>query len=392
LSLMLKRGIEILVGAALMVALLAVLPALAEAQEGAASAQEEARSAKRSADATSVVVRLGDSLWSISEERLGQDATPQQIAGEVERIYALNQDQIGSDPDLIFPGQKFLLPTPGRTAMAEPASGAGREREVTERKQEGPAGRGAKRETSQISETPAVGSPTYKAEKAPEAVAGAVNLPDTPAANPVPAARAVSSNDGPVRSPVTSFVNTVRSALASTVTVAVGTLDEFFTELRDRAEERQLLGWGIIALTLVLGVLLAWKLSIRRYTRDQIEEWGIPSGYQQRHRVYSSTPVQTESEPYPGTTGGGKAQPKTNALPTNNDATMQIGLGRMAQAKRKIIRNRRVSRQDRLPRNGLATGVHAPEVRRFLLRAAPRSRPRTRGLARTRGANRQGGR
>src|SRR3712207_5491104 len=52
-----------------------------------------------------VVVVPGDSLWSISSEQLGPNATPQQIATAVERIYALNRIQIG-DPNLIFAGQK----------------------------------------------------------------------------------------------------------------------------------------------------------------------------------------------------------------------------------------------------------------------------------------------
>jgi hypothetical protein len=77
---MLKRGIEVLVGMVLMVATLAVVPAVAEAQEGMAATQD-ARGANRGAEAAkSVVVRPGDSLWSISEEHLDPNATPRQIA------------------------------------------------------------------------------------------------------------------------------------------------------------------------------------------------------------------------------------------------------------------------------------------------------------------------
>ena len=108
MSLMLKRGIEVLVGAALMVALLAALPAVAQAQEGRA-AMQEAPVANRGAAVASarVVVRPGDTLWSISSEQLGPNATSQQIAAEAERIYALNRDLIGPDPNLIFSGQKL---------------------------------------------------------------------------------------------------------------------------------------------------------------------------------------------------------------------------------------------------------------------------------------------
>jgi hypothetical protein len=86
LSLMLKRGIEVLVGAALVDALLAVLPAVDHAQEGRTPIQE-APVANRGADAASarVVVRPGDTPWSISSEQLGPNATPRQIADGVER-------------------------------------------------------------------------------------------------------------------------------------------------------------------------------------------------------------------------------------------------------------------------------------------------------------------
>ena len=54
------------------------------------------------------MVEPGDSLWSISEEQLGPGATPEQVAYEVQRIYSFNRDQIGENPNLIFPGQQFF--------------------------------------------------------------------------------------------------------------------------------------------------------------------------------------------------------------------------------------------------------------------------------------------
>ena len=82
MSLMLiKRGIEVLVGAALMVALLTVLPAVAQAheeQEGTAPA--------------SVVVSPGDTLWSIAHARLGSGATPAAVAALVEAIWRANSE------------------------------------------------------------------------------------------------------------------------------------------------------------------------------------------------------------------------------------------------------------------------------------------------------------
>jgi LysM repeat protein len=358
LSLMLKRGVEALVGAALSLALLAmVLPAVAEAQEGAAATQE-ARSAKRSADAASVVVRPGDSLWSISEERLGPDATPRQIAGEVERIYALNQNQIGSDPDLIFPGQKFLLPTLGRPLVAEPAIGVARERGATELAQSSPTGRVAKREAAQTSKNPAVGSPTHRAGKAHEAVAVPANLPDAKEAAPVPAASALSGS---------------------------------FAELRATADERKLLGWAIIALTLLVGALMVWKLPMRRNIGDE-EVWGIYPGYQGRYA--HSRGLGRRGDTSASVPAGSGSDPRTSgaeAHSTNND-TSRVGLRGIAQAKRRSIRRRRVRRLRPFPHKGMATGAHAPEIRSSLLRAAPESQPRMPANVRAKARQQGGGR
>jgi nucleoid-associated protein YgaU len=57
-----------------------------------------------------VIVKLGDSLWSISEERLGSEASPQRVYDHTYQMYALNRKRIGSDPDLIFAGQRLSLP------------------------------------------------------------------------------------------------------------------------------------------------------------------------------------------------------------------------------------------------------------------------------------------
>ena len=71
----LKRSVEILFGVTLAVAMLAVLPGVAEAQDAASV----------KGDSTRIVVSPGDSLWSISSER------------------------IGGDPNLILPGQELLV-------------------------------------------------------------------------------------------------------------------------------------------------------------------------------------------------------------------------------------------------------------------------------------------
>jgi hypothetical protein len=113
----LKRSVEILLGVTLAVAMLAVLPGVAEAQD-AASVKD---------DSTRIVVDPGDSLWSISSERLGPDATLRQIDKETGRIYALNQARIGPNPNLILPGQELLVaPAEGKQAASGQRAAADR--------------------------------------------------------------------------------------------------------------------------------------------------------------------------------------------------------------------------------------------------------------------------
>ena len=75
--------------------------------------------------AAALVIEPGDSLWAIAQERLGPEATAQQVAEETARIYGLNRERIGDDPNLIFPGQELLL-TQGLEPAADvsPTTGA----------------------------------------------------------------------------------------------------------------------------------------------------------------------------------------------------------------------------------------------------------------------------
>ena len=143
LSIRLERYVYLtLVTLALCALILVASPAVAQVKEGGAAAmpQEEAQASNRGAGATpthnatpatqtpttthTVVVRPGDSLWSISEEHLGPNATPPQIESRVERLWALNRHRIGADPNLIFPGQELSLPPVGESSVNQPSAAA----------------------------------------------------------------------------------------------------------------------------------------------------------------------------------------------------------------------------------------------------------------------------
>ena len=57
-----------------------------------------------------VVVRAGDSLWSIAARHLQPGATNPEIAAGWHALYALNRALLGPDPDRIEPGQVLDLP------------------------------------------------------------------------------------------------------------------------------------------------------------------------------------------------------------------------------------------------------------------------------------------
>lgn len=68
----------------------------------------------RDQGAEHLVVRPGDSLWSLARGLLPR-AGDREVQALVARLHATNRDLVGADPDLIHPGQRLRLPsdTPG---------------------------------------------------------------------------------------------------------------------------------------------------------------------------------------------------------------------------------------------------------------------------------------
>jgi hypothetical protein len=342
----LKRYVY-LAGAALALcaALLAAWPAVAQAQ------------------AERVVVRSGDSLWAISSERLGADATPQQIANEVERIYALNRERIGPNPDFLLPGQELSVPAADKPSVRTAREAAGL-----------PA--------------PAQGE-RGEAAQAAKTVEQPVNLPKVPEAAAVPNVESPASDVTPPSSAVASFLKTVRSSVESAIT----TTSQTFAEVRATADGRRQLGLGIIALTFLIGALVAWKLPMNRRA-GQSEVYKYVAGYYGYYAYREKTPglygdstaawAQEASEPELNVNGSEAEGPATG------EGTSWVGLGAIAQARRERIRRGRAPRLKRLPRRGEVTSVYSPEVRSSLRGSVPRRRrPRPPRTGRVKTAARQ---
>lgn len=65
-----------------------------------------------------VVVRPGDSLWSIAADLLGPGADDAEVTAAWHRLHAANRARVG-DPDLIRPGQRLLVPEPDARPRGE---------------------------------------------------------------------------------------------------------------------------------------------------------------------------------------------------------------------------------------------------------------------------------
>ena len=71
-----------------------------------------------------VTVRDGDNLWKLAvahHERAGVEASPPVIAAYVAEMAAINADQI-DDPDIIYPGQRLVLPPVANVSTPAPAA------------------------------------------------------------------------------------------------------------------------------------------------------------------------------------------------------------------------------------------------------------------------------
>lgn len=349
MSLMLKRGIEVLVGAALVVVLLAVLPAVAQAQnKGAPQTAHDAANRGAGAAPERVVVSPGDTLWTIAEEHLGPKATPPQIAGMLEQIYALNRDRIGPDPNLIVVGQELSLPAPAGASSAESAGAAAQVEHKVEHT---------------IKETA-----KEKGEPADQPVQQ-VLLPKVPASAAVPAVGSLATDSSAVASFAESMSSAVMSAVTAVVTSASAALAGALAEVHTTANGRLMLGWGIIAFTLLTAALLAWKLPMKRSVGNS-EVWDYYPDFRVRYYPgdylgYADTEKVLDSN-------GLKAQATAQATAAEKGRG-PLGPAVIAQ-KRKQLTMRRASKGS--PRRSSAAEAYSVEARRFSREAVLRTRPR----------------
>lgn len=83
---------------------------------------DPAEPARPAEPAEPVIVRPGQSLWTITADQLGPRATNSQISLEWPYWYRANRAAIGADPNLLRPGTELIAPS-GRTGSASSMGG-----------------------------------------------------------------------------------------------------------------------------------------------------------------------------------------------------------------------------------------------------------------------------
>lgn len=78
-------------------------------QAGLLTGSERAKPAGGFVD-DAVVVRCGDTLWSLADHHLGHGASDDEIQAEWQRWHSANRAVVGADPNAIRPGQRLLPP------------------------------------------------------------------------------------------------------------------------------------------------------------------------------------------------------------------------------------------------------------------------------------------
>ena len=364
---------------ALSTAAFSVLPNTAEAQDmsSVADAQgdnellaphsmvvaEEPASAPAT-HATAVIVNPGDSLWSI-QERLHPEAPPQQIALEVNQLYELNQDRIGGDPNLIFPGQEFLVPPAAvppavppaavppavpPAVMAEPAAPAA-----------APAASPALSAEEPVPAEPAASEDLARSE-------GPAATPVEPS-TPQPVASEEPATPEQVTEPVNEPVNEPAAPsnnaptdeeTASPLAGIVDPLIDFYDN--HKGGERQLLGVGILVLTALVAILMAWRLPMKRSV-DSPTAWGIPGGYYQEERPPAANGIE-DHKPAPAS---GAPEPATRRGPSDPTATEESepasDSGSESLLYPSLAARRRQERLRRIRQRTLSPTRRAPERR-----------------------------
>jgi hypothetical protein len=346
-----------------------------------------------------VVVASGDSLWSISSHWLGPEATTEQVADGVKRIYALNQKQIGSNPNLLIAGQRLLVPSHVASRVASEV-----ERQSPEPARATPPAQHPSNPTAPSlpmhaandgPDTTAVaeaGRSHNKAKQAPDGLSERVSLPEPARAVPVMVVRSVAQNDS---SP--SLAQSLTSKARSVFSAIVATAGEAFS--LGSYSRRELLGGALIAMSTVLAFILALHVAREvwgpRYARRRARErwmrevfgrnYAAPGTFDSRY-AYAAASVALHGHPsegsskkvaHPTPVAQEGPRKRVSAGHSENGGASSDDVRKIARLKQVRMRQTRphkARRQPRGHRKGAAGGLRPGQARRGSISPTQRSR------------------
>src|SRR5215212_8811048 len=124
-------------------------------------------------------------------------------------------------------------------------------------------------------------------------------------AESAPAESAPAESDAPAESVTAESAPAESTPAESTPATTAGSIgDSVLEALNNLKGERRLLGVGILALTLIVALLMAWRLPMRRNVEDP-QAWGIPQ--QQYYENYA--PAEAPRQAPPETARGPEGEP-----------------------------------------------------------------------------------
>jgi hypothetical protein len=357
----LKRLVWMLVsGVAVLMVIVAALPETAKAQQAYGDSTQADQNTIGNIDTAAEprVVEPGASLWSITQERLGQGASPQQILNEVGRTLELNRELLGDEPDRILPGQELSLPSISGTSAtmpeAMPAATPALPLALSE-----PA-------PEPILEPIAESGPTAAVTEE-ESVAGESSMtkaPEEQTAEEEPAAE----QEGIEQQPHEPSL--LPEASPTEEDASVASVEEPLRKAQD-ASRRQL-GLGIIMLTFGVALLMAWNLPMRQDVGGWEEE-RIHLGQANDHFSYRGFGGLEETQ---RTALFGRPDPdqplhgsRGEALAKQNDIDRSGLIVAAVGSRRKQVLRTRAAGKRRLLRKRHAANAYNPYIRSCLRRA-----------------------
>ncbi len=319
---------------------------------GRADAQEE----QAAANTTTRTVGPGDSLWTIAQAQLASDAAaPQQVAEEVERIYALNREWIGDDPNLLLVGQELLLVGPAlseeASANEEPATTSGEAEPVAESVTD-PVTESMIEPVAQPAEMAASNTAASTQQPAEEGPATAITEANE---EPATGAATTSGEEEPAAQPAEEPVAEEEDLSSSEPEGVVG---------EGIAVDRKILGVGILLLTALIAILIVvWRLLIYRrpssdsflyhsegYRRHGENYSGYYDNYAQPHQP--EQPKEKEEQQTAETEAAERGALELEAEPAPQAPAASAASTRDIARRRRRQRAVLTGRQQRRPRRG----------------------------------------